>query len=48
MQMMVILWGAAFGSALVDNIPFTAAMLPVVDLMDGPELNPNLWLSLAL
>ena len=47
-QMMVILWGAAFGSALVDNIPFTAAMLPVVDLIDGPELNPNLWWSLAL
>ena len=27
---LVILWGAALGSALVDNIPFTAAMIPVV------------------
>ena len=47
-QMMVILWGAALGSAVVDNIPFTAAMLPVVDLIDGPGLNPLLWWSLAL
>ncbi len=30
-EALVVLWGAAAGSALVDNIPFTAAMIPVVD-----------------
>lgn len=47
-QVLVIIWGAALGSALVDNIPFTAAMIPVVDLIQGPELKPQLWWSLAL
>jgi Na+/H+ antiporter NhaD/arsenite permease-like protein len=32
---MVVLWGSALGSALVDNIPFTTAMLPVVDSIQG-------------
>ncbi len=45
---MVIMWGAALGSAVVDNIPFTAAMMPVVDILEGPELNPTLWWALAL
>lgn len=30
LAMIVIIWSAAFFSAIVDNIPFTAAMLPVV------------------
>ncbi len=30
LAMIVIVWSAAFFSAIVDNIPFTAAMLPVV------------------
>ncbi len=30
-----ILWTAAIGSGLVDNIPFTAAMIPVVDSLGG-------------
>lgn len=47
-EAVVIIWGAALGSALVDNIPFTAAMLPVVDQIQGPELKPYLWWSLAL
>ncbi len=47
-QVLVIIWGAAVGSALVDNIPFTAAMLPVVDQVQGPILQPYLWWSLAL
>jgi Na+/H+ antiporter NhaD/arsenite permease-like protein len=45
---MVILWGAAAGSALVDNIPFTAAMIPVVDSIQGDEFDDALWWSLAL
>jgi Na+/H+ antiporter NhaD/arsenite permease-like protein len=45
---LVILWGAAVGSALVDNIPFTAAMIPVVDDLQGDEFDAALWWSLAL
>lgn len=42
-----ILWVAALGSAFVDNIPFTAAMIPVVDqLNDGDD--DAYWWSLAL
>lgn len=47
-QGMVILWGAAAGSALVDNIPFTTAMIPVVDLIQGDSFDAGLWWSLAL
>src|SRR5688500_17703454 len=44
-----ILWGGAAGSALVDNIPFTAAMIPVVDQLQGSEpVDDALWWSLAL
>lgn len=45
----VILWGAAVGSALVDNIPFTAAMIPVVDeLQSGRSFDDTNWWALAL
>lgn len=49
-QGMAILWGAAAGSALVDNIPFTAAMIPVVDelVADDQSFDDALWWSLAL
>jgi len=47
-EALVILWGAAAGSAAVDNIPFTAAMIPVVDSLQGDEFNDALWWSLAL
>ncbi|MEX2646502.1 MAG: ArsB/NhaD family transporter [Gaiellaceae bacterium] len=46
---LAILWGSAAGSAMVDNIPFTAAMIPVVqELQAGEEFNDGLWWSLAL
>jgi Na+/H+ antiporter NhaD/arsenite permease-like protein len=45
---LVILWGSAGGSALVDNIPFTTAMLPVVDAIQGSEFDDGLWWALAL
>ena len=49
LEAMVILWGAAGGSALVDNIPFTAAMIPVVDdLTAGQEFDDANWWALAL
>jgi Na+/H+ antiporter NhaD/arsenite permease-like protein len=48
-EAMAILWGAAFGSALVDNIPFTAAMIPVVDeLGAGAPFDDANWWALAL
>jgi Na+/H+ antiporter NhaD/arsenite permease-like protein len=49
-QGMAILWGSAAGSALVDNIPFTAAMIPVVDqLQAGDEsFDDGLWWALSL
>lgn len=49
-EAMAILWGAAAGSALVDNIPFTAAMIPVVDQLNaghGTFRDTNWW-ALAL
>jgi Na+/H+ antiporter NhaD/arsenite permease-like protein len=46
---LAILWGSAAGSAMVDNIPFTAAMIPVVqELQAGEEFSDGLWWSLAL
>jgi Na+/H+ antiporter NhaD/arsenite permease-like protein len=40
---LAILWGSAAGSALVDNIPFTAAMAPVVDDLSGPGDDTTWW-----
>jgi Na+/H+ antiporter NhaD/arsenite permease-like protein len=49
-QGMAILWGSAAGSALVDNIPFTAAMIPVVEQLQAGEetFDDGLWWALAL
>ncbi|HCF49064.1 MAG TPA: hypothetical protein DER60_02200 [Syntrophomonas sp.] len=46
----LVLWISAFASAIVDNIPFVAAMIPLLkDLgaMSGMPMEP-LWWSLAL
>jgi Na+/H+ antiporter NhaD/arsenite permease-like protein len=49
---MVILWVSAFASAIVDNIPFVATMIPVIKSMaptfGGAENLMPLWWSLAL
>ena len=44
-----ILWVSAWGSAIVDNIPYTATAIPIVDGMieTGLEAEP-LWWALAL
>jgi Na+/H+ antiporter NhaD/arsenite permease-like protein len=47
-EALVILWGAAAGSALVDNIPFTAAMIPVVDELHADGFDDATWWALAL
>lgn len=47
---MTILWMSAIFSAFVDNIPFTATMIPLIKSMgqlSGMQLDP-LWWSLAL
>jgi Na+/H+ antiporter NhaD/arsenite permease-like protein len=48
LEAMVILWGAALGSAVVDNIPFTAAMIPVVESLQADEFDDAAWWALAL
>lgn len=48
LEVLVILWGSAAGSAVVDNIPFTAAMIPVVDSLQGDEFDDTAWWALAL
>jgi Na+/H+ antiporter NhaD/arsenite permease-like protein len=49
-QGMAVLWGSAAGSALVDNIPFTAAMIPVVEQLqaENAEFDDGIWWALAL
>lgn len=45
---LVILWVSAALSGVVDNIPYTATMIPVVhQVATGPESNP-LWWALAI
>jgi Na+/H+ antiporter NhaD/arsenite permease-like protein len=47
-----ILWASAFLSALIDNIPFVATMIPLIKSMapayGGPEKIEPLWWCLAL
>ena len=50
---MIVMWGSAFASGIVDNIPFTATMIPVVEGLaeargyDAATTEP-LWWSLSL
>ena len=46
----MVLWVAAIASAFIDNIPFTATMLPIVAFLNQSMNVPNdvLWWSLAL
>ncbi len=46
----MILWVSAIASAFIDNIPFTATMLPIVAFLNQSMEVPNdvLWWSLAL
>ncbi|MBP1912362.1 ArsB/NhaD family transporter [Thermococcus stetteri] len=45
---LVISWFSAFSSAVVDNIPFTATMIPLIKAM-GTQLNTYpLWWALSL
>jgi Na+/H+ antiporter NhaD/arsenite permease-like protein len=46
-ELLGIMWVSAVGSGLVDNIPFTAAMIPVVESLRG-EGDDAYWWALAL
>jgi Na+/H+ antiporter NhaD/arsenite permease-like protein len=48
-ELLGITWASAIGSGLVDNIPFTAAMIPVVDQLQGGDGGDDAyWWALAL
>jgi Na+/H+ antiporter NhaD/arsenite permease-like protein len=46
-ELLGILWVAGIGSGVVDNIPFTTAMIPVVESLNQDE-DPAYWWALAL
>lgn len=52
MTTIAILWVSAVVSALVDNIPFVATMIPMIEnmgpSMGGPDVIEPLWWALAL
>jgi len=45
---MLLLWMSALFSGIVDNIPYTATMIPVVQSLEGALSLQPLWWSLAL
>jgi Na+/H+ antiporter NhaD/arsenite permease-like protein len=47
-ELLGIAWVSALGSGVVDNIPFTATMIPVVEELQGAEMDDAYWWSLAL
>ena len=47
-ELLGITWVSALGSGIVDNIPFTATMIPVVEELQGAEMDDAYWWSLAL
>ena len=47
-ELLGIAWAGALGSAVVDNIPFTAAMIPVVESLQGGSGDDAYWWALAL
>jgi Na+/H+ antiporter NhaD/arsenite permease-like protein len=47
-ELIGIIWISAVGSGIVDNIPFTTAMLPVVSELHGPGGDDAYWWALSL
>ncbi len=45
---MLILWGSALASGIIDNIPYTATMLPIVESLGKVMPVDPLWWALAL
>lgn len=42
-ESLIVLWGSAIASGIVDNIPFTAAMAPVVERLSEGGGNETWW-----
>jgi Na+/H+ antiporter NhaD/arsenite permease-like protein len=47
-ELLGIAWVSAIGSAIVDNIPFTATMIPVVEQLQGGADDDAYWWALSL
>jgi len=47
-ELLGILWVSGIASGVVDNIPFTATMIPVVEQLNGPNGDAAYWWALAL
>ena len=48
-ELLGIAWVSALGSGIVDNIPFTATMIPVVEQLQGGDTGDDAyWWSLAI
>jgi Na+/H+ antiporter NhaD/arsenite permease-like protein len=47
-ELMGITWISAIASGIVDNIPFTATMIPVVEQLQGERTDDAYWWALAL
>ena len=47
-ELLGITWVSAIGSGIVDNIPFTATMIPVVEDLQGGEDDDAYWWALAI
>jgi Na+/H+ antiporter NhaD/arsenite permease-like protein len=47
-ELLGITWLSAIGSGIVDNIPFTATMIPVVEQLQGPGGDDAYWWALAM
>jgi Na+/H+ antiporter NhaD/arsenite permease-like protein len=47
-ELMGITWVSAIASGIVDNIPFTATMVPVVEQLQGDGMDDAYWWALAL
>ncbi len=45
---MLILWGSAIASGIIDNIPYTATMLPIVESLGKVMPVDPLWWALAM
>jgi Na+/H+ antiporter NhaD/arsenite permease-like protein len=47
-EILGITWASALGSGVVDNIPFTATMIPVVEQLQGDDGDDAYWWALAI
>jgi len=47
-ELLGIAWASAIGSGIVDNIPFTATMIPVVEQLQGGSDDDAYWWALSI